>query len=147
VITRRNVLLAGGIGLLVAHRSSLGQPAATIRRVGWLSLTSEPASALLYASFKQGMQDLGWLEGKNVEYRFVYADSDMDRVDALASELIGQKVDVIAVGNAAGTRALQRATKTIPIVMAYVSDPVANGFVASLARPGGNITVIANLQE
>ena len=65
MITRRNVLLAGGIGLLVAHRSSLGQPAATIRRVGWLSLASKPV-ALLYASFKQGMQDLGWLEGKNV---------------------------------------------------------------------------------
>jgi putative tryptophan/tyrosine transport system substrate-binding protein len=147
VITRRRVLLAGGVGLLVAQRFSYGQPAATIRRVGWLSLASEPASALLYASFNQGMQDLGWLEGKNVEYRNVYADSDMNRVDALARELIGQKVDVIAVGNAAGTRALQRATKTIPIVMANVANPVGNGFVASLAKPGGNITGIANLQE
>ena len=112
MITRRGVLLAGGIGLLFAHPLARGQPAATIRRVGWLSLASETASALLYASFKQGMQDLGWLEGKNVEYRFVYADGDVNRVDALASELIGQKVDVIAVGNAAGTRALQRATRT-----------------------------------
>src|SRR5205823_4093938 len=97
--------------------------------------------------FKQGMQDLGWLEGKNVGYRFVYADGDVNRVDALASELIGQIVEVIAVGNAAGTRALQRATKSIPIVMAYVSNPVGNGFVASLAKPGGNITGIANLQD
>ena len=147
MITRRKVLLAGGIGLLFAHRLSIGQPTTTMRRVGWLSLASATESALLYASFKQGMQDLGWLEGKNVEYRFVYADSEMNRVDALASELIGQKVDVIAVGNAAGARALQRATKTIPIVMTYVSDPVGNGFVASLAKPGGNITGIANLQE
>jgi len=147
MITRRGVLLAGGIGLLAAQRLSHGQPAADIRRVGWLSLASETASALLYASFNLGMQDLGWLEGKNVGYRFVYADGDVSRVDALASELIGQKVEVIAVGNAAGTRALQRATKTIPIVMAYVSNPVGNGFVASLAKPGGNITGIANLQD
>jgi ABC-type uncharacterized transport system substrate-binding protein len=147
VITRRVVLLAGGIGLLFAHRLSHGQPAASIRRVGWLSLASEDTSADLYATFIQGMRDLGWVEGKNVEYRFVYARGDAKRVEALAIELIGQKVDVIAVGNAAGTRALQRATKTIPIVMAYVSDPVGNGFVASLAKPGGNITGIANLQN
>ncbi len=147
MITRRSVLLAGGVSVLIAHRLSIGQPAATIRRVAWLSLASETASALLYASFNQGMQDLGWLEGKDVEYRFVYANGDANRMDALANELIGQKVDVIAVGNAAGTRALQRATKTIPIVMAYVSNPVGNGFVASLAKPGGNITGIANLQD
>ena len=89
MITRRRIVLAGGIGLLIAHPLGRGQPATTIRRVGWLSLASETASPLLYASFNQGMQDLGWLEGKNVEYRFVYADSDVNRVDALASELIG----------------------------------------------------------
>jgi len=144
---RRRFIRNLAFGILAVPHVVRGQPAATIRRVGWLSLASETASALLYASFNQGMQDLGWLEGKNVEYRFVYADGDVNRVDALASELIGQKVDVIAVGNAAGTRALQRATKTIPIVMAYVSNPVGNGFVASLAKPGGNITGIANLQD
>src|SRR6202162_3997346 len=117
VITRRSVLLAGGIGLLAAHRLSRGQPAATIRRVGMLSLVSEAAVDNLRAAFMQGMHDLGWLEGKNVEYRFVYANGDVNRLDALASELIRQKVDVIVVGNATTTRALQRATKTIPIVM------------------------------
>ena len=93
------------------------------------------------------MQDLGWLEGKNVEYLSVYADGDLERLDALASELIGQKVDLIVVGNATSTRTLQRATKTIPIVMGSVNNPVANGFVATLAHPGGNITGIATQSE
>jgi len=98
VITRRDALLAGGVSLLVAPRLSLGQPAATIRRVGWLSLGSESSVANLDAAFKQGMHELGWLEGKNVEYRMAYADGDASRLDALARELIGQKVDVILVG-------------------------------------------------
>ena len=147
MITRRNILLAGSIGLLVTHRLSIGQPAVTIRRVGWLTLGPGASRAHLLAALKQGMHDLGWQEGKNIEYRIVYADGDMNRLDASASELTRQQVDVIVVGNAPGARALQRATKTIPIVMANITDPVGNGLVASLAKPGGNITGIANLHE
>jgi len=146
VITRRNVLLAGGVGLLVAHPLSRGQPAATIRRVGLLWTASEAASKDLRVAFIQGMQGLGWLEGKNVEYRFVYADGDVTRLDALVRELIAQKVEVIMTSPTA-TRAAQRATKTIPIVMAGASNAVGNGYVASLARPGGNITGIDNQQN
>ena len=147
MITRRGVLLAGGIGLLVAHRLSRGQPAATIRRVGILAVSSEAAGAHLYAALKQGMRELGWLEGKNVEYRFLYAHGDVDRLDALASELIGQKVEVIVAGSSSVTRAAQRATKTIPIIMVGVSNAVGSGYVASLAKPGGNITGISNQRE
>jgi putative ABC transport system substrate-binding protein len=147
VIARRSVLLAGGIGLLVAHPLSRGQPATTIRRVGALSIGSKAGSTDVYAVLKQGMHDLGWLEGKNVEYQIVYADGDVSRLDALASELIRQKVDVIVVGNATTTRAAQRATKTIPIVMVSVNNPVGNAFVASLAKPGGNITGITTQTE
>ena len=147
MITRRSVLLAGGIGLLVAHRLSHGQPAATIRRVGILAFGSEAANAHLYAALRQGMQEFGWLEGKNVEYRFRYADGDVDRLDALASELIGQKVEVIVVGSSSVTLVAQRATKTIPLVMANASNAVGNGFVASLARPGGNITGVSTQGE
>ena len=147
MITRRSVLLAGGVSLLVAHRVVRGQPTANTRRVGWVSLGSIASPAEGYAAFKQGMHDLGWLEGKNVAYQTAYADGDVNRLDVLASELIGQKVDVIVVGNAATTRALQRATKTIPIVMASINNAVGNGFVASLAKPGGNITGIAILQD
>jgi putative tryptophan/tyrosine transport system substrate-binding protein len=140
VITRRSVLVASGGALLVKHRLGFGQPAATIRRVGWMSIGSKTSPTELYAVFKQKMHDLGWLEGNNVEYRTVYADGDVNRLDAIASELIRQSVDVIVVGNATSTRAVQRVTKTIPIVMTAVNNPVGNGFVASLAKPGGNIT-------
>ena len=126
---------------------SHGQPAATIRRVGWVSLGSITSPAEAYAAFKQGMRDLGWLEGKNVAYQAAYADGDVNHLDVLASGLIAQKVDVIVVGNATTTRALQRATKTIPIVMASVNNAVGNGFVASLAKPGGNITGITTQSE
>jgi putative ABC transport system substrate-binding protein len=146
VITRRNVVLAGSIALLVAHPLGRGQPAATIRRVGVVLLASEAASAHLRAAFKQGMHDLGWLDGKNVEYRIVYADSDAGRLDALVNELIGQKVEVIVVSPRA-TRAAQRATRSIPIVMTSVSSAVSAGFIASLAKPGGNITGIAGQQD
>jgi len=92
------------------------------------------------------MSDLGWTEGKNVEYRFVYADGAADRLNALAGELIRQRVEVIGSGTAVATRALQRATKTIPIVMAS-NNPVGNGLVASLAKPGGNITGTATQSD
>ncbi len=147
MITRRSFLLASGVGLLVAHPLSHGQPAATIRRVGSLSQASEASVTHLYAAFTQGMRDFGWLEGQNVDYQFIYANGDFDRLDALASELIGQKVDVLLAGSPPSTRALQRATKTIPIVMASVGNPVGSGFVASLAKPEGNITGITNQYE
>ena len=147
MITRRRVLLAGGIGLLVTHRLSRGQPAATIRRVGMLFVSSEAAGAHVRAAFKQGMHDLGWLEGKNVEYRVDYADGDVGRLDALANELIVQKVEVIVLGSWQAALAAQRATKTIPTVIANVSNAVGAGLVASLAKPGGNITGITGQQE
>jgi putative ABC transport system substrate-binding protein len=147
VITRRSVLLAGGIALLVAHWLGRAQTAVTTHRVGILQIGSEAAGAHLGTAFKQGMLDLGWLEGKNVEYRFAYADGDVNRLDAVVGELIGQKVEVMVVEGSPATRAAQRATKTIPIVMTSVSNPVPSGFVASLAKPGGNITGIASQSE
>ena len=93
------------------------------------------------------MHDLGWMEGKNVEYRFVYADGDVDRLDALASELIGQKVDVIVVSSRKPPARRSGPRRRYPIVMAGVSNAVGTGFVASLAKPGGNITGITSQQE
>ncbi len=145
--TRRNIVLAGGACLLVAHRLGHGQPVTPIRRIAWVSLGSKESPAEAYAAFKQEMDGLGWREGKNVEYRAVYADGDARRLDGIATELIRQQVDLILVGNATSTRALQRATKTIPIVMTSVTNAVGSGFVASLAKPGGNITGTTTLSE
>jgi putative ABC transport system substrate-binding protein len=138
VITRRRFSLGAGIGLVVAHRLGRAQTS-TLRRVGSLWLASNAASAHLRAAFTKGMEELGWQEGKNVDYRFVYADSDFGRLDALAADLVAQDVEVLVVSPQA-TRAAQRATTTVPVVMAGVSDAVGAGFVASLGRPGGNLT-------
>ena len=141
------LLLAGGIGLLVPHPPGRAQPAPTIRRVGWLSLGSQASVADLDAAFRQGLRELGWVEGKNVEYRIAYADSNASRLDDLARELVAQKVEVILVGNVQTARAAQRETTTIPIVMAGLVNAVGAGLVASLAKPGGNTTGFTSQQD
>lgn len=145
--TRRGVLVVGGLALISANRPGLAQPRATVRRVGILFLPSEVATAAVRAAFAQEMHELGWLEGRDIEYRFFYADGDVGRLNAQAAELITQKVDVIVAPSPQATRVAQRATRTIPIVMVSVPNAVGAGFVASLARPGGNITGISNEQE
>ena len=147
MITRRGVLRVGGIGLLLAQRVSRGQPGATIPRVGLMAFGSASTSVHLWQAFKEGMEDLGWLEGKNIEYRSVYANGDVDRLGALAAELIGHPVDVIVVGSSQSARAAHRATKTVPIVLAGVGNAVGAGLVASLAKPGGNITGFTSQQD
>jgi putative tryptophan/tyrosine transport system substrate-binding protein len=143
VITRREVSLAGGLGVLVAHGPTLGQTTATIRRVGCIGV---PTGHPLFEAFRQGMRELGWLEGGNVEYRG-YAGGVVSQFDAQALELVNQHVDVIVAPNTQATRAAQRATTTVPIVMAGSSNAVGNGFIASLAKPGGNITGLSTQAE
>jgi len=96
-------------------------------------------------AFRQGLRELGYVEGKNIVMEYRYAEGKLDRVPALAAELVRLKVDVIVTAAATPTRAAKGATATIPIVMTNDNDPVGNGFIASLARPGGNITGMATL--
>ena len=96
-------------------------------------------------AFRQGLRELGYVEGKNILIEYRYAEGKPDRARALAAELVRLKVDVIVTAGSGATRAAKEATATIPIVMAQDPDPVGNGFVASLARPGGNITGLSNL--
>jgi putative tryptophan/tyrosine transport system substrate-binding protein len=146
-IDRRTFVGSIAGGLVIAQSLAKAQSAAPLPRVGILTLPSERAVAPQFKAFAGAMRDLGWLDGKNIAYRFVYANGDMDRLDALASELVAQRVELILAPSAPSVRAAQRATKTIPIVMGSVSNPVGNGFVASLAKPGGNITGVSNQQE
>ncbi len=143
----RRLALAGGLALLVAQPPARSQPSSTLRRVGSLSITTLAASQRFYAAFKLGMHTLGWREGHNVEYRFLYADGKVEALDALARELIAGRVEVIVAGAPQAARAAQRATRSVPIVMANVSNAVASGFVESLARPGGNITGVTAQNE
>jgi putative tryptophan/tyrosine transport system substrate-binding protein len=95
-------------------------------------------------AFQQCLRELGYVEGKNIIIEYRYAEGKFDLYPALAAELVRLKLDVIVSGGSANTRAVKEATTTIPIVMAFDGDPVANGFVASLARLSGNITGLSS---
>jgi len=113
--------------------------------IGWLTGASPSAQLARIEAFRQGLRELGYVEGKNIVIEYRYAEAKLDRLPALAAELVRLKVDVIVSAGSPATRPAKEATATIPIVMAQDSDPVGNGFVASLARPGGNITGLATL--
>jgi putative ABC transport system substrate-binding protein len=116
-----------------------------IPRIGYLTASSLSAQLARLEAFRQGLRELGYVEGKNVVIEYRHAEGKQDRLPALVAELVHLKVDVIVSAGPAPTRSARQATVTIPIVMAQDSDPVGNGFVASLARPGGNITGLATL--
>ena len=144
---KRLVQLALG-GLLFALCSSTeAQQPKKVPRIGYLGAASpstNSANSERIEAFREGLRELGYVEGKIViEYR--YAEGNPDRLPALAAELVRLKVDVIITSGPSVTRAAKEATVTIPIVMTNDNDPVGNGFVASLARPGGNISGLSNL--
>jgi putative ABC transport system substrate-binding protein len=116
-----------------------------VPRVGYLSSLSASSDSTRNEAFRQGLKELGYIEEKNFVIEYEFAQGKLDRLPDLAGELVRLKVDVIVVGGSTATRAAKNVTKLIPIVMINVTDPVVLGFVASLARPGGNITGLSNL--
>jgi putative ABC transport system substrate-binding protein len=131
--------------LLAPCFSAQAQQAEKIPRIGYLSGSSLSVLAARIEAFRQGLRDLGYVEGKNIVIEWRDANGKSDRLGELAAELVRLKVDAIISPGPTVTRALKEATSTIPIVMAQDTDPVGSGFVASLARPGGNITGLATL--
>jgi len=131
--------------ILAAAFTADAQRTKKIPRIGYLAAISLSALAARVEAFRQGLRDLGYVEGKNILIEWESAEGKPDRIPALAAELVRLKVDVIVTAGAPLTRGAKEATTTIPIVMTQDGDPVGNGFVASLARPGGNITGLANL--
>ena len=115
-----------------------------VARVGMLGTGTWTATPHLAEAFKRRMQELGWTEGRDVQYVWVGADGYFDRLDGLARGLVERKVDVIVAGSPPGAVAAAKATRTIPVVMGNVPDPVRLGLVASLARPGGNVTGVSS---
>ena len=116
-----------------------------IPRIGYLGVNSLNVNPDRREAFRQGLRELGYVEGKNIVIEWRSAEGKQDRLPALAAELVRLKVDIIIAGGPPSTRAAKEATITSPIVMGFDNDPVADGFVASLARPGGNITGLATL--
>jgi putative ABC transport system substrate-binding protein len=130
--------LAGG--LLAAPLAVEAQQPAKTPRIGVLGAGSASDTALRFEAFRQGLRERGWIEGQNVVLEYRWGDGRYDRLADLAAELVRLKVDVIFAPGTAGTVAAQNATRTIPIITATVGDPVGRGTIASLARPGGNVT-------
>jgi ABC-type uncharacterized transport system substrate-binding protein len=141
-VTKRAALLLGVIALFIASTLSADAQQKT-PRVGYLNASAAASSLSRAEAFRSGLHELGYAEGKNIVIEWRHADARFDRLRALATELVRLKVDVIVTGGGSSTRAAKEATSAIPIVMAQDNDPVGNGFVTSLARPGGNVTGLA----
>jgi putative ABC transport system substrate-binding protein len=133
------------ITVLLITGSVEAQQAPKVPRIGFLSTLSRSAMADRIETFRQGLRELGYVEGNNIVVEWRYADDKPDRVSELVAELVRLKVDVIVSGGNSATEAAKKATNTIPIVMTRASDPIASGFVSSLARPGGTITGLSTL--
>jgi putative ABC transport system substrate-binding protein len=145
-MSHKIVFLALSAMLLALCIPVSAQQPGKVPRIGLLDSGTASGNAVLLSSFQQELSKLGWVEGKNlvIEYRFG-DNKGAERVSALASELVRLHVDLIVASGAGPSVAAKNATTTIPIVMASASDPVAAGLVASLARPGGNVTGLASL--
>ena len=132
--------------ILLAHSLPAGaQQPKNVPRIGYLSVLSPSSDSARIEAFRQGLRGLGYVEGQNIAIESRYAEGKLNRLPDLAGELVRLNVDVIVAGGSTAIRATKNATKLIPIVMAHGSDPVALGYVASLARPGGNITGLTHL--
>ena len=133
------------LGLLVAALSAEAQKAASVPRIGFLHQSRGTMASTRVTGFRQGLRELGYVEGQNITVEYRFGKGRRDRLAKLAVELVGLKLNVIVAASGPSARALKRVTTTIPIVMVAGSDPVARGLVASLQRPGGNITGLTRL--
>jgi putative ABC transport system substrate-binding protein len=147
MINRRVMLWTMGLSALLVRNSAIAQQHTW--RVGFLALPKrpEPFQSSRFGSFVRGMRDLGYVEGRNLEIEWRFADNEVARLAGLATELVNLKVDLIVASGTPVISAAQKATATIPIVMPTSNDPVGSGFVTSLGRPGGNITGLSNLSS
>jgi putative ABC transport system substrate-binding protein len=139
---REFITLLGGASLAWPLAAQAQQP----RRIGVLTLFSErdTEGRSRFSAFQEGLREAGWVEGRNIRTDYRWADGDPDRLRAYAAEIVGSAPEAIFCNSTPVLAALRKETQTIPIVFTGVSDPVGAGFVASLARPGGNLTGFAN---
>src|SRR5262245_18502288 len=138
-------IVALAVILAICGARAEAQQPKKVPRIGILHGASASSVAARTEAFRQGLRELGYVEGKHIIIEWRYAEGTPDRLPGLAAELVGLKVDIIVTTGPIVTRAAKEATSTIPIVMTNEGDPVGTGFVASLARPGGNITGLSTL--
>jgi putative ABC transport system substrate-binding protein len=141
---RRTVILTVGASLLAAPFASRAQKPVKVWRIGLLANGARPPDGAPPAAFRQALEELGYVEGKNVTYAGRWSETKFERLPGLAAELVGLGVDLMLTTGAPAAEAAKAATSTIPIVVVVPGDAAATGLVASLARPGGNITGISD---
>ncbi len=134
----RRTFIGAVAGIVVARSVAEAQPAGKVHRIGYLGSGSSTSG--FHEQFRQGLRELGWVEGRNILIDYRFADGRFDRLPELAGELVRLKVDIIVAQPTPAALAAKNATRSIPIVMINVGDPVGLGLVASLARPAGNVT-------
>ena len=149
-MTKPEVGKSPALGVLVALLLAFSFPAEAqqpgkIFRIGFLDPSTPSGMAVLVEAFREELSKLGWIEGKNISIEYRFAEQKTERLPELAADLVRLKVDVILTRATTATLAAKRATTTIPIVMAAAADPVGAGLVASLARPGVNVTGLSSL--
>ena len=140
---RREFIAAVGAGLLAAPLVAGAQQAGRVHRIGYLTGGLSTDRPHLIEAFRQGLRELGWVEGQNIVIEYRYAEGRFDRLPDLAAELVRLKVDIIVAVATPASAAAKNATGTIPIVGISLGDPVGTGLIASRARPGGNITGVS----
>lgn len=145
MISRRAFVVSVTGGLLAAPLAASAQPTGKPHRIGFLGNSTEALEANLVRPFRDGLRELGYVEGRDLVVEYRWAEGQYDRFPALTTELIALKVDVIVTAGTPAALAVRRVTTTIPLVMVAVGDPVGTGLVASLARPGGNLTGLVSI--
>ena len=140
VRTRVFVFICLLLAVLLPTVSLQAQQPGKIFRIGYLDGSTTSGSAVLLETFRQELNKLGWIEGKNITIEYRFAEEKPERTPELAADLVRKRVDLIVVAGVQSAAAAKKATTTIPIVIASAGDPVSSGLIASLARPGGNIT-------
>jgi putative tryptophan/tyrosine transport system substrate-binding protein len=143
-MTRREFMALLGGAAAAWPLAARAQQAGKVWRIGFVAGGERAAVSHILAGFPQGMRELGYAEGRDFTIEWRFAEGNVERFSEFAAELVRLRVDAIVVATAAAVRAVQQATNTIPIIMSYSTDPVGNGFVVSLARPGGNTTGLAS---
>jgi ABC-type uncharacterized transport system substrate-binding protein len=144
-VNRRAFLRIVPFALLASPLVATAQPAGKTYRIGFLGNSTAALEANLVGPFREGLRDLGYVEGRNVQIEYRWADGKYERFPELVAELVALKVDVIVTAGTPAALAVMRATVTIPLVMVAVGDPVGSGLVTSLARPGGSMTGLTSI--
>ena len=141
---RAFITLLGGAAV-AASSPARAQPAGKVRRIGFMGNSTETLEANLVGPFRKALRDLGYVEGRDIVIEYRWAEGDYERFPALVAELIAAGVDVIVTAGTPAAFAVKNATNSIPCVMVAVGDPVNTGLVASLGRPGGNLTGLTSI--